>query len=283
MRGLLALMVVCVASHRASCDENIYTLMDKVLVLRVPHNSSSMFYVPLVCGEAYKDQNVFWKRNDIRISLTGNKVNVGVEQMLGGKYSCHLSQDGRYLNHTLLLVQLNPDNKSILLNQLQDRNDKDNSAHILCSAHNYSGSFRCSWDPSRPKVTALLVEAARNSSQIDCELEAGGSGIQCEERSCVKPEEQHLIQLRIYIYSDFRLEMYSTHFNLRDIVTPQRVANLRRRGTEKETEFHWDDPESWEKPCSYYKLQFEVKLVQRKANCHSPPLTKWVGPAALVL
>ena len=48
----------------------------------------------------------------------GNQLTVRVEEMMAGNFSCHLRRDGSYLNHTLVLVQLNPDNMTVLLEKL---------------------------------------------------------------------------------------------------------------------------------------------------------------------
>ncbi|KAJ3589930.1 hypothetical protein NHX12_010770 [Muraenolepis orangiensis] len=251
MRGLLALMLVCVAAHRASCDENPYTLMDKggclsippspslslhlplypymsvqLLVLKVPVDSNSKVNITLVCGDAYKNQSVVWKKNGDTTGKVGNQVNILVKETVGG---------GNY----------------------------SSTKHIHCSGHNYSG-FHCRWSKSRssPEATVLLVKAERNSSEIDCEVEAGGAGVWCHERTCETKEEQHLIEFHLYIYSNTWLEVYPASFYMRDIVSPAGVANLRKESANK---FHWDEPASWEKPCSFYKLQYQVK-VQFKAN-----------------
>lgn len=40
-----------------------------------------------------------------------------VKEMKAGNYSCHLSSSGEYLNHTLILVQLDPDNRTVILEE----------------------------------------------------------------------------------------------------------------------------------------------------------------------
>lgn len=37
--------------------------------------------------------------------------------MSGGNYTCHLSSNGEYLNHTVILVQLDPDNRTVILEE----------------------------------------------------------------------------------------------------------------------------------------------------------------------
>ena len=54
---------------------------------------------------------------------------------------------------------------------------------------------------------------------------------------------------------------------------PGRVTNLRLEGER----FLWEEPEFWEKPCSFYQLQFEVKRVQQGASCQAFPALKEVG------
>ena len=56
-------------------------------------------------------------------------------------------------------------------------------------------------------------------------------------------------------------------------VSPGPVANLREEGDQ----FLWGSPELWEEPCSFYKVQYEVKRVPQQASCQAPP-GKEVGP-----
>lgn len=50
-------------------------------------------------------------------ALQGNQITVLVKEMKAGNYSCHLSSSGQYLNHTLILVQLDPDNRTVILEE----------------------------------------------------------------------------------------------------------------------------------------------------------------------
>lgn len=47
--------------------------------------------------------------------LEGNQVTVMVKEMDGGNYTCHLGPSKEYLNHTVILVQLDPDNRTVIL------------------------------------------------------------------------------------------------------------------------------------------------------------------------
>lgn len=49
--------------------------------------------------------------------LLGNDIKVLVKELAGGNYSCHLGQNGEYLNHTVILVQLDPENKTVILEE----------------------------------------------------------------------------------------------------------------------------------------------------------------------
>lgn len=53
----------------------------------------------------------------MELELQGNQVRVLVEEMDGGNYTCHLGPDGEYLNHTLILIQLDPDNRTVILEE----------------------------------------------------------------------------------------------------------------------------------------------------------------------
>lgn len=52
---------------------------------------------------------------ELEPALEGNKVDVLVEEMDGGNYTCHLKPNGKYLNHTVILVQLQPASRPVIL------------------------------------------------------------------------------------------------------------------------------------------------------------------------
>eukprot|EP00064_Thunnus_orientalis_P012876 superscaffoldBa00002025_g12912 len=168
---------------------------------------------------------------DLNPPLQGNQVNILVEEMDGGNYTCH-------------------------------------HGHIHCSAPNYRGSFHCTWTrtESRSSAAVLLVKAERNLEKIPCELDADGSGVHCQDVNCPHEEEQHRISLKVYIHSYSRLEVYTKVFYLRDIVTPAKLPNLQSSDGKV---FSWNYPDTWEKPCSYFTLQFQVKVVQNGHSCNS--------------
>ncbi|CAJ1063601.1 interleukin-12 subunit beta [Xyrichtys novacula] len=262
----LFLVVLCAALCYASSDDNqpdVETLMSNVLVLRVPHGKGSRVYVNLTCGEAYQNQPVFWKKNGeaLKPALQGNQVRVLVVEMIAGNYTCHHSPDGQYLNHTMILVQLDPDNRTVIL---QEKSPKE--GHIQCSAPNYKGSFHCSWTrtPDRSNAAVLMVKAERYLEKIPCVLDADGSGVHCQDTNCQHNEEQNSISITVYMYSYSRLEAYTKTFYLRDIVRPAKLPNLRISDGRL---FSWSYPESWEKPCSYFRLQFQVKVVRNGQSC----------------
>ncbi|XP_034540024.1 interleukin-12 subunit beta [Notolabrus celidotus] len=267
MRSFL-LVALCAALCYASSENNqpdIETLMDKVLVLRVPYGRSSRVFVNLSCGEAHQNQPVFWKKDgeELKPALQGNNVKVLVVEMNGGNYTCHQSPGGEYLNHTVIMVRLKPDNRNVILKEQSPK-----EGYIHCSASNYNGSFHCSWTrkAERPNAAVLLVNAERHPENISCELDADGSGVLCRDLNCPHYEEMHSISLTVYLYSYSRLEAYTKTFYLRDIVRPAKLHNLH---LSDENVFSWSSPETWEKPCTYFRLQFEVKVVPRGLDCTS--------------
>nr|XP_020455502.1 interleukin-12 subunit beta-like [Monopterus albus]XP_020455504.1 interleukin-12 subunit beta-like [Monopterus albus] len=255
---------LCCASS-GSHQENIETLMDNVLVLRVPYGVNSKVYVPLTCGEAYQNQPVFWKKNGMELNpaLQGNQIRVLVEEMDGGNYTCHLGPNGENLNHTVILVQLDPDNRTVILEEKSPE-----EGHIHCSASNYKGSFHCTWTRARLRSNAvvLLVKAERYLEKIPCELDADGSGVHCQDVSCPYKEEKHRITLTIYISSYSRLEVYTKAFYLREIVRPAKLPSLRISDGKV---FSWTFPDSWEKPETFFALHFQVKVVHSGHVCNS--------------
>ncbi|XP_023285115.1 interleukin-12 subunit beta-like [Seriola lalandi dorsalis] len=262
---LIVMYAALCGANTDSQQENIETLMDNVLVLRVPYGQGSMVYVPLTCGEAYQNQPVTWKKNGMELNppLQGNQIKVLVEEMNGGNYTCHLSPNGEYLNHTVILVQLDPDNRTVILEEKSPE-----EGHIHCSASNYKGAFDCTWTitQSRSNAAVLLVKAERHLEKIPCELNADGSGVHCDYASCPYGEEQQRISLTVYIHSYSRLESYTKVFYLREIVRPEKLSHLR---ISEGKVFSWSYPDTWETPVTYYGLQFQVKLVNHGHSCNS--------------
>ncbi|CAM9101910.1 unnamed protein product [Lampetra planeri] len=153
------------------------------------------------------------------------------------KLHCHLSPDGKYLNHTTVLVQLDSDRTVILQSSADGENPSTDS-----------------FDMGESKVNF-------NLESIPCELDTDGSGFHCQEdTNCSYVEEQHHISLTVYIHSDALLEAYDKVFYLRDIVRPEKLPNLR---SSDGSVFSWNYPESWEKPCTFYVLQFQQSVTDK--------------------
>ncbi|XP_076017436.1 interleukin-12 subunit beta [Genypterus blacodes] len=260
---LMGLYMAPCCQSSESHQEIIETLMDHVLVLRVPHDLPTTIDVPLICGEAHHNQEVFWKKNGVEPSpaLQGNNITVPVLEMDGGNYTCHLRSTGQYLNHTLVLVQLYPDNHTVILEKKSHE-----EGHIHCWALNYEGSFHCSWTRThyRSNAAVVLVKAERKSENISCELNTDGSRIDCQDADCQYKEEQHRISITVYLRSYWRLEAYTREFFLRDIVRPEQLPSLREA---EGGVFSWNYPDSWEKPCTFFRLLFQVKIVHHRDSC----------------
>nr|AAR25677.1 class I helical cytokine receptor member 14 [Tetraodon nigroviridis] len=259
---VLLLVVLCGGLCYASSESSLEPLTDHVVVLKVPHKVRTEDHVPLVCRNDNQTQAVFWKKDGVELKppLQGNQVTVVVEEVDGGNYSCH-SSDGQYLNHTVIFVHV--ETEKVILREISPE-----EGYIQCSVPNYSGPFRCSWSrtASRSNAAVLLLNATRNGREIPCELDADGSGIQCEEDNCPYKEEQHRIFLTTHIRRYYRLETYTKAFYIKDIVRPGALSNLQRSGANV---FSWSYPDSWEKPCSFYGLNFQVKVVRHAQSCDS--------------
>ncbi|XP_004076195.1 interleukin-12 subunit beta [Oryzias latipes] len=262
---LISLSVAICWASSDSHQENVETLTDNVVVLRVPHDHGIVSRVPLTCGQANDNKPIFWRKNgeEFMPPLEGNQVTVMVKEMDGGNYTCHLGPSKEYLNHTVILVQLDPDNRTVILEKKSPEED-----HIHCSAPNYKGSFHCTWKKTkyRSHASVLLVKAERYLDSIPCVLDADGLGVHCQDAACPYKEEQYRISLTVYIHSYALLEAYTKSFYLREIVRPAKLPNLR---ISQGKNFSWDYPESWEKPCTFFGLQFQIKVVPSGHSCHS--------------
>uniref|UniRef100_A0A3B4B5R0 Interleukin-12 subunit beta n=1 Tax=Periophthalmus magnuspinnatus TaxID=409849 RepID=A0A3B4B5R0_9GOBI len=258
---LALLGMLCLISKGFST--NLERLMDNVLVLRVRNIDGSKVPVPLSCGEAFQNEQVTWKKNGVpQPGLQGNYIQVTVQEWGGGNYTCHQGPEGPTLNYTVIMVQLEPDNRTVILEPRSHEQD-----YIQCLTRNYRGLFHCSWSRSveRSDATVLLVKGHRNHEPVLCEVESSGSGMRCRDNVCPYEEERHRISLTVYMRSVYRLEAYTKVFFLREIVTPGPFPHLHLNGSV----FKWDYPESWEKPCSFFSLLFHVKVVRNGEDCHS--------------
>ncbi|KAM8835110.1 interleukin-12 subunit beta [Synchiropus picturatus] len=243
-------------------QDRVEILMDNVVYVHVPYDRNTKVHVPLTCGQSYQDQAVFWKKDgkEQKPALRGNSVSVVVEEMGGGNYTCHSGSDRQVLNHTLVLVKLDSDNQRVILEK------PPTGGHIHCSAPNYNGAFHCKWKRTRLRsgASVLQVKVQRNGTDIPCTLLVDGSGVHCQDSSCPHREEQHHISITVCMRNHARLEVYSKQFFLRDIVRPDKLQNLR---SSEESVFSWDLPDTWAQPCSFYSLEFEVKVVDEDQPC----------------
>ncbi|XP_077360732.1 interleukin-12 subunit beta [Festucalex cinctus] len=238
-------------------------LMDNVLVGTIPYKNATS-HIPLTCGSAHQHKAVFWKRNgeEIQPSLLGEQVSVEVIETVGGNFSCHLSSSGDYLNHTLVLIQVNQDEERVILD---DQGPGEGAIH--CWASNYNGSFRCTWirNKFRNDAYVLMVKAQRMSQALPCQWDPNGSEASCQDSACSYREEEERVSVSVYMVSSFMLEIYTKSFYLRDIVRPEAVG-VHAVGGKR---FQWSYPESWQRPCTFFGLAFQVKVVGGSHSCNT--------------
>ncbi|KAI4882807.1 hypothetical protein NFI96_012250 [Prochilodus magdalenae] len=220
--------------------------------------------VPMSCGNELKESEIHWRRNGQKIPATGNNIHVTIHAMLGGNFTCH-GPSGDVLNHTLVLVKPVDFEKAILT-----RTDKE---FITCVARNYNGPFHCSWtwDSIRNGVV-VSFKAFRNSHLINCSLDNDNTGLTCREEQCPYSEEVTRVNLTLLVRNQYRLEEHHREFFIHEIIKPDKVNIVK---TEND-EFEWEVPKTWNTPCTFYPLQYEVKVVSHRKDCehtgnHSEP------------
>ncbi|XP_066502283.1 interleukin-12 subunit beta [Hoplias malabaricus] len=212
--------------------------------------------VSLLCGEQLEGTEILWRRNGQTIPQKGKSIEVTVQAMLGGNYTCH-SSAGELLNHTLVLVKPVDFQKAILTHTGED--------YITCTASNYNGVFHCSWrwDSARNGLV-VLFRASRGSEQISCSLDSDQSGLRCEELKCSPhAEEVTRISLTLLVRNQYRLEEHHISFFIREIIKPDKVDIVKA----EDDEFKWENPKTWSTPCTYYPLRYEVKVLSHRRSC----------------
>lgn len=70
--------------------------------------------VVLTCGDRFEGTEIRWRKNQHDIPAKGNSIEVSIEAMLGGNFTCH-GASGDVLNHTLVLVSPLDFDKAVLL------------------------------------------------------------------------------------------------------------------------------------------------------------------------
>ncbi|KAI5620240.1 interleukin-12 subunit beta, partial [Silurus asotus] len=230
-----------------------------VLVIALEVNGNPMKQktsVVLSCGDQFDNSEIDWRKNQEKIDVKGNSVEVSIEAMLGGNFTCH-DESGDVLNHTLVLVSPLDFDKAILL-----RND--DKEFVTCVARNYSGPFHCSWkwDPIRNGVV-VFFSASRNSNTLKCSLDADNAGLTCEDLQCPFSEEVTRINLTLLVRNQYRLEEHQRTFFIHDIIKPGKVDITKAENDE----FEWKIPKTWNQPCSFFPLRYEVKVVSHRKEC----------------
>ncbi|XP_060741538.1 interleukin 12Ba isoform X3 [Tachysurus vachellii] len=262
--NFLVLGVLVVLPHAAvrsiKVAESYWTLKANELVVDEDMDKyGTTVLVPIVCGEAFEGQKIIWKReNREELPLQGNRVFVVVEERQGGTYTCY-STEGKYLNHTLVLVQWR---YRKIIKGTPER------GYIHCSTNNYSGFFQCfwTWDESRAgKVAFIKIIRSHTAGNISCSLDSNVGSITCQDHAyCPYAEEIDHINLTVYFRSNYVIETYYLQFRISDIVRPDMVRfNMKRNILELQY------PESWSTPFSYFPLTFQVKEIRchRKRIC----------------
>ncbi|XP_018607371.2 interleukin-12 subunit beta [Scleropages formosus] len=262
LQTLLLFLLQTPGGSSQHSEAGYWFLQPNVLVVNTDLNIHTQMQIPLSCGEAYEGQEVFWRNEGQEIDQQGNHIQVTVEELTGGNYSCHDS-NGSFLNHTLVLVQL-------LNGKSQARKilDKvENTDYIQCTSRNYSGIFHCSWKWSEGRRGDLFFAAVTRSSgqsNISCAADADRSGMICLDRThCPYTEELHPIDLTIYVKYWYRVEKYTKQFYIAGIVKPDRVRLRKAHGNT----FEWEYPSTWNIPDSFFPLHFEVKVAPLNKDC----------------
>ncbi|XP_064208055.1 interleukin-12 subunit beta-like [Anguilla rostrata] len=242
------LFIIQPAGGRSQHDQ----LVPNVIV--VEKELQTAIEVPLRCGGEYEGMDISWRREGSPLPKRGNHINVTVEEMMGGNFTCHDSA-GAVLNHQLLLVQLSRrDNDRRIL-------EKTDGDYIKCLSRNYSGIFHCSWNWSPNRVgTVVHVSAQRSSNRdnITCTVDENESGITClDQFQCSYAEELDYITLSVHIRYMYRLEKYTSQFSISEIVKPDKVSITKLSGNTFEMEY----PSTWSLPKSYFPLTFHIKVM----------------------
>ncbi|XP_062867364.1 interleukin-12 subunit beta [Trichomycterus rosablanca] len=256
---LLVLHLILVHTGNSS---SLRIIKPNVVALEVSGNPMEQKWpVSLNCGDQFEGTKIHWQKNGQDIPNQGNSINVTIEAMLGGNFTC-LSPSNEILNHTLVLVRPVDFEKAIVTR-------KSHKEFITCLARNYSGTFHCSWkwDPIR-NGKVVFFNAFRHLNVFNCTVDSNNTGITCESPQCPFSEEVSRINFTLLVRNQYRLEEHLKTFFIRDIIKPDRV-NITKAENDK---FEWKAPETWNSPCSYFQLQYEVKLVSHRRDCDAAPL-----------
>ncbi|XP_077465876.1 interleukin 12Ba precursor isoform X1 [Stigmatopora argus] len=261
-----------------------WTLQPNILVLEV---NGKVGQQALKClhspDDAVKgdDKDILWKQNGRDETQRGNSYLVHLEESLGGgNYSCH-STDGSLLNHTVVLIKEDINERKKILVK------RDNGDYLKCSTQNFEGAFHCSWTWHRTRVGKVaLIKVGRetdgecsvdssglhwscSSDHLNCTVDATGDGVSCvDKRHCAFAEEKKHISFKVYVRTNgFLVEDYSKHFYLSEIVKPDKVTIKRVSSTMIELTY----PDSWSSPYSYFPLIFQVSQSRLACkNCDNP-------------
>ncbi|XP_062977610.1 interleukin-12 subunit beta [Elgaria multicarinata webbii] len=219
-----------------------------------------------------KDQK--WQGNGMHLEITVR------EPPEAGTYNCWSNTTHKLLSSTTVYIMkkdMNGETADAILSKLPETNGR---SYFKCMANNYSGKFKCFWEPVKEdsdlkfKVQTGTEHQPKSkestSGNIVCEEPVKNEGmysVSCsKEHFCPVTEEYHPTEMVLEVFHGVVYEKHTDNFFFKDIVKP----DISKCQIDKNGYLTLMPPPNWSTPASYFVLTYQIKVSRCKSTLRKP-------------
>uniref|UniRef100_A0A670JG56 Interleukin-12 subunit beta n=1 Tax=Podarcis muralis TaxID=64176 RepID=A0A670JG56_PODMU len=204
---------------------------------------------------------VYWVKN---MKLEGNGKSL--EKTIrgypdAGKYVCRSNTTDAILSYSTVYIKKKNDNGEVAESILSPFKEESNRPYFKCTANNFSGDFKCFWKPLEQNSNlnfTIKVTSGKAVCDEPVGPEAGMYTASCRKGiPCPSTEEYEEIGIVLEVFHGFEYEEHTHNFFIKDILKPDAVECQMENSL-----LTWTPPKTWSTPASYYKLTYQIKMVQ---------------------
>ncbi|XP_034955222.2 interleukin-12 subunit beta [Zootoca vivipara] len=221
--------------------------------------------IMLTCNTS-KEQSalVYWVKN---MKLEGNGKSL--EKTIrgypdAGEYVCRSNTTDAILSYSTVYIKKTNDKGEVAESILSPFKGKPvNRPYFKCTANNYSGNFKCFWKPLEQNSNLKFgIKVTSENAVCDEPIrpEAGMYTASCRKGiHCPSTEEFEETGIALEVFHGFEYEEHTHNFFIKDILKPDAVECHMENSL-----LTWTPPKTWSTPASYYRLTYQIKIVQHQ-------------------
>ncbi|XP_053236153.1 interleukin-12 subunit beta-like [Podarcis raffonei] len=204
---------------------------------------------------------VYWVKN-MKLEGNGKSLEKNIRGYPdAGKYVCRSNTTGAILSYSTVYIKKKNDNGEVAESILSPFKEESNRPYFKCTANNYSGDFKCFWKPLEQNSNlnfTIKVTSGNAVCDVPVGPEAGMYTASCRKGiPCPSTEEYEEIGIALEVFHGFEYEEHTHNFFIKDILKPDAVECQMENSL-----LTWTPPKTWSTPASYYRLTYQIKMVQ---------------------